>query len=337
MFILLDQIIESICQLVFQCDCSRLLFFKVCVKWFLLLKILLPTLPKGFFFFRHLTPLFFRNRPLEPTHLFRILHCRHVWTISRSPHTGSRGGNRKNLGASPFLLAHPSWALSSPSPHLLPLHSWPRPAGQPASQRWKMRKRTPSMLQQLRELPGQLADAILWDMIGGAVYQCLGRNAIFSFAFIRFWIKKKKKIKKKHFRCKIASELGTGSGFIYQLGSRNAHLESKCMKNFTQALSRTNADCHWLVVMDQRVAWRTKQVFRDWRTDACTLFWIGCIYEAASPAGTLWFFFFFFNGLLALSEPSTSSSVSTSVWTWQNQPVAPSQAVSLFLEQLWYL
>lgn len=302
MFILLDQIIESICQLVFQCACSRLLYLKVCLKWFLPLKILLPTLPKGcFFFFQTSDPLFFRNLPLEPTHLFRILHCRHVWTISRSPHTGSGGGNRKNLGASPFLLAHPSWALSSPSPHLLPLHSWPRPADQPASQRWKMRKRTPSMLQQLRELPCQLADAILWDTIGGAVSQCLCLNAIFSFALIRFWINKKKK-KKKHFRCKIASELEQAEALFTSgpsntaspptLGSHNAHLESKCMKNFTQALARTNADCRWLVVMDQRVAWRTKQVFHDWRTDACKLFWIGCIYEAASPTGTLWFFFF---------------------------------------------
>lgn len=56
----------------------------------------------------------------EPTHLFRIAHCRHVWTISRSPQRGSWGGKKGiNLGASPFLLTHPSSTMSS-STHRLP-------------------------------------------------------------------------------------------------------------------------------------------------------------------------------------------------------------------------
>lgn len=62
------------------------------------------------FFFPDITPpppfffYFFCNLPLEPTHLFRILHSRHVWTISRSPHTGSVGGNGKKESVSlPFL------------------------------------------------------------------------------------------------------------------------------------------------------------------------------------------------------------------------------------------
>lgn len=77
--------------------------------------------------------------------------------------------------------------------------------------------------------------------------------------------KKEEGKKKKHFRCQIASELERAvasftSGPSYTaspptLGSHNAHLESKCMKNFTQALlARTNTDCHWLVDKDQRVA-----------------------------------------------------------------------------------
>lgn len=73
----------------------------------------------------------FFNLTLEPAHLFRISHSRHVWTISRSPQRGSREGNRKNVGASPFF-AHSfifnHVVLHSLPPHLLPFQYWLKPS-----------------------------------------------------------------------------------------------------------------------------------------------------------------------------------------------------------------
>lgn len=68
----------------------------------------------------------------EPTHLFRISRCRHVWTISRSPQRGSQGGKKKNKFRNLPFLAHSSIfnhvIFHSLPSHLLPLQYWLKPS-----------------------------------------------------------------------------------------------------------------------------------------------------------------------------------------------------------------
>lgn len=72
------------------------------------------------------------THPQTNSHLFWISRCRHVWTISRSPHKGRVGKKRNTFRNLPFLtLTHSQWSMSYPTSQflrLLPSHYWLKPS-----------------------------------------------------------------------------------------------------------------------------------------------------------------------------------------------------------------